>query len=90
MEVAAYRIIQEALTNVSRHARAKTCTVTLAINKDLEILVSDDGIGFPQTYKAGVGLSSMRERAEEIGGTCVIESTTNGTRVFARLPISSL
>lgn len=91
VEVAAYRIVQEALTNVSRHAQAKICTVTLAINKDLEIVVSDDGIGLPQTRKAGVGLSSMRERAEEIGGTCIIESTANnGTRVSARLPFSSL
>jgi signal transduction histidine kinase len=90
VEVAAYRIIQEALTNVARHAQAKTCTVALAINRDLEIAVSDDGIGLPKTHKAGVGLSSMRERAEEIGGTCVIESTGNGTRVFAKLPISKL
>ncbi|MEW6086084.1 MAG: GAF domain-containing sensor histidine kinase [Chloroflexota bacterium] len=90
VEVAAYRIIQEALTNVSRHARARTCTVTLAIKDGFEIEVRDDGIGLPQTRKAGVGLSSMRERAEEIGGMCVIETTTNGTRVFARLPISSL
>ncbi|MBI5824525.1 MAG: sensor histidine kinase [Chloroflexi bacterium] len=91
VEVAAYRIIQEALTNVARHAHAKTCTVTLAINQDFEIVVSDDGIGFPPSQRAGVGLSSMRERAEEIGGTCVVESATNnGTRVIAKLPISNL
>jgi signal transduction histidine kinase len=90
VEVAAYRIVQEALTNVARHAQAQRCTVSLAIDKDLEIIVSDDGIGLPKTRKAGVGLSSMRERAEEIGGTCLIESTGKGTRVFAKLPISSL
>lgn len=90
VEVAAYRIVQEALTNVSRHARAKTCTVTLAINKDLEIEVRDDGIGLSQTRKPGVGLSSMRERAEEIGGMCVIENAEKGgTRVKARLPLNS-
>ena len=90
VEVAAYRIIQEALTNVARHAQAKTCIVSLSINKDLEIAVTDDGIGFSKTQKAGVGLFSMRERAEEIGGTCVVESTVNkGTRVVARLPLSN-
>jgi len=90
VEVAAYRIIQEALTNVVRHAQARNCTVSLTLNKDLEILVSDDGIGLLSTRHAGVGLSSMRERAEEIGGTCTFESTGTGTRVFAVLPISSL
>ncbi len=88
VEVAAYRIIQEALTNVARHARAKTCTVSLAMDRDLEIEVSDDGVGLPPTRRAGVGLSSMRERAEEIGGSCVIEAgTSGGTRVVAKLPI---
>jgi signal transduction histidine kinase len=90
VEVAAYRIIQEALTNVARHAQARICTVSLAIDKDLGIEVRDDGIGLLSTRHVGVGLSSMRERAEEIGGTCMIESTTNGTRVFARLPIFNL
>jgi signal transduction histidine kinase len=89
VEVAAYRIIQEALTNIARHAQAKTGTVSLAINKDLELMVSDDGMGFPPSQRAGVGLSSMRERAEEIGGTCVVESATGGgTRVIARIPIA--
>jgi signal transduction histidine kinase len=87
VEVAAYRIVQEALTNVAKHAQARNCTVSLTINKVLEIVVSDDGIGLPPARRAGVGLSSMRERAEEIGGTCVVESTGSGTRVLARLPI---
>ncbi|MBI3163856.1 MAG: GAF domain-containing sensor histidine kinase [Chloroflexi bacterium] len=87
VEVAAYRIIQEALTNVAKHAQAKNCTVSLAINKDLEIVVSDDGIGLSSTRRVGVGLSSMRERAEEIGGTCVIENIEKGgTRIQAWLP----
>lgn len=89
VEVAAYRIIQEALTNVARHAQARNCTVSLTIDKDLEIKVSDDGIGLPTIRKAGVGLSSMHERAEEIGGTCTIEPTGKGTRVFAKLPITT-
>lgn len=90
VEVAAYRIIQEALTNVARHAHARTCTVSLALHADLEIEISDDGIGIAPDRRAGVGLSSMRERAEEIGGRCVIESSASGgTRVVAKLPISN-
>lgn len=90
VEVAAYRIIQEALTNVARHALAKTCTVSLTLAKCLEIEICDDGIGFAPSQRAGVGLSSMRERAEEIGGRCVIKPGTNGgTCVIAQLPIAN-
>ncbi|MDE3091991.1 MAG: sensor histidine kinase, partial [Chloroflexota bacterium] len=71
-------------------ARAKTCTVTMAMDGDLKIEVSDDGVGLPSTRRAGVGLSSMRERAEEIGGSCVIEAgASGGTRVAAKLPIAN-
>jgi signal transduction histidine kinase len=90
VEVAAYRIIQEALTNVARHAQARTCTVSLVLGKDLEIEICDDGRGFPSGARAGVGLSSMRERAEEIGGSWVIEARERGgTRVTAKLPITN-
>jgi signal transduction histidine kinase len=90
VEVAAYRIIQEALTNVARHAQAKTCTVSLVLGRDLEIEICDDGRGFPSGARAGVGLSSMRERAEEIGGSWVIEARERGgTRVTAKLPITN-
>jgi signal transduction histidine kinase len=65
VEVAAYRIVQEALTNVARHAHAKTCTVSLAIAQDLEIEIGDDGIGIAPHRRAGVGLSSIgRERVK--------------------------
>ncbi len=91
IEVAGYRIVQEALTNVARHAHARTCTVSLTIKQDLEIEITDDGIGLKSNQRAGVGLSSMRERAEEIGGSCVIQPGTNGgTRVIAKLPITNL
>src|SRR5829696_6738741 len=89
VEVAAYRIVQEALTNVSRHARASACTVRLACadGRALTIEVTDDGIGLPDTPEGGVGLSSMRERAAELGGECeIVRSRPSGTRVFARLP----
>ena len=92
VEVAAYRIMQEALTNVSRHARASACTVRLACTESpssraITIEVTDDGVGLPETPEGGVGLHSMRERAAELGGECeIVRSWPSGTRVFARLP----
>jgi two-component system, NarL family, sensor kinase len=92
VEVAAYRIAQEALTNVSRHAHARTCSVRLACSggRFLEIEVADDGIGLPERPEGGVGLSSMRERAAELGGTCEVGNTSSGTKVLARLPLVEL
>ena len=88
VEVAAYRIALEALTNVSRHAHAHECVVRLTLNGDLQLEVSDDGVGLPEAFQTGVGLTSMRERAAELGGTCVIESApTSGTRVLVNLPL---
>jgi two-component system NarL family sensor kinase len=91
VEVAAYRIVQEALMNVYRHARASSCTVRLACtdspSRALTIEVTDDGVGLPERPQGGVGLHSMRERAAELGGECEIaRSRPSGTRVFARLP----
>jgi signal transduction histidine kinase len=91
VEVAAYRIVQEALMNVSRHARAYSCTVRLACtdssSRELTIEVTDDGVGLPERPEGGVGLHSMRERAAELGGECeIVSSWPSGTRVFARLP----
>ena len=91
VEVATYRIAQEAITNVARHARAKSCLVRLAIHDakdELVLEVSDDGVGLPDDRRAGVGSSSMSERAEELGGTCTVSSNpAGGTRVIARLPL---
>jgi signal transduction histidine kinase len=87
VEVAAYRIAQEAMTNVVRHAGAHLCTVSLHIDGDLYLEISDNGRG-PNGARPGVGLTSMRERAEELGGSCVVESRpAGGTRVVARLPL---
>jgi signal transduction histidine kinase len=91
VEVACYRIAQEALTNVARHTHAKTCRVRLSVNQGpgmLEVEITDDGAGIPADRVAGVGLSSMRERAEELGGTLEVEpGPEGGTRVLARLPL---
>jgi len=91
VEVACYRIAQEALTNVARHARAKSCRVRISVNRGagmLEVEITDDGVGISEDRVAGVGLYSMRERAEELGGTCDVGSNPHGgTRVLARLPL---
>jgi signal transduction histidine kinase len=91
VEVACYRIAQEAITNVARHARARTCRVRLSIDEtenELALEVVDDGVGFTEDDRAGVGLSSMAERAAELGGRCVVApNPASGTRVLARLPL---
>jgi len=86
VEVAVYRIAQEALTDVARHAHARTCHVCLSLDRDsslLELEITDDGVGMPEGRRAGVGLSSMRERAEELGGRCDVEPApyTEGGRL---------
>ncbi len=88
VEVAAYRIVQEALTNVVRHAQARACTVCLTLGDALIVTIRDDGVGLPPGGRAGVGLTSMRERTAELGGTCQIESVPGqGARIHARLPL---
>jgi signal transduction histidine kinase len=89
VEVAAYRIVQEALTNVARHAHAHTCTVRLDITDEFQMEISDDGVGFPAQSCAGVGLLSMRERAAESGGSCLVESAPGGgTHILVHLPLA--
>jgi signal transduction histidine kinase len=88
VEVAAYRITEEALLNVVRHARARTCVVRLSLAEALRLEICDDGVGLPMARHMGVGLHSLRERAAELGGSCVVESVpTGGTRVCALLPL---
>jgi signal transduction histidine kinase len=90
VEVAAYRIAQEASANVVRHAGARSCAVRFDLDEETGVLrleVEDDGRGVGEDPGSGVGLSSMRERAEELGGTCVVgPSPAGGMRVRAELP----
>ena len=90
VEVAVYRIVQEALTNIVRHARADECTVSLAAaDEELSLEITDDGTGLPEGLAVGVGLLSMRERAAELGGECAVDPATGGgTRVRVWLPLS--
>jgi signal transduction histidine kinase len=88
VEVAAYRIAQEALANVLRHAGARSADVRLGcVPGGLVVEVRDDGRGEVVPRADGVGMASMRERAEEIGGTFTVVSTPGaGTTVRAFLP----
>ena len=87
VEVAAYWIAQEALTNVKRHARARNCSVRVAVEPNtLRLEVADNGDGLT-VGSGGIGLHTMQERAAEVGGTCEISDRTGGgTLVVASLP----
>jgi signal transduction histidine kinase len=79
VEVAVYRIAQEAITNVLRHAEAKHCTVSIKPqDHHLDLTIADDGRGYPENFHFGVGLNSMRERAEELGGRIHFENQAQG------------
>ncbi|MEU6409496.1 sensor histidine kinase [Microbispora sp. NPDC046933] len=96
VEVAVYRVVQEALNNVRRHARATRVEVRVTRSPggngggELRVTVADDGVGLPAHLRAGVGMSSMRERAAELGGSCVVTAPdSGGTVVEARFPLAA-
>lgn len=90
LAAAAYGIATEALTNARRHSAAQLCRVTAAVEGDrLVMLVEDDGIGIGADALPGVGSRSMRERADELGGTLSVDGRENGgTVVRAVLPLA--
>jgi signal transduction histidine kinase len=89
VEVAAYRIALEAMTNALRHGGGRWCRIGVEMNGALQVLVEDDGVGLPEHFRAGVGITSMRERAAELGGTCsVSRREPSGTSVRAVLPVT--
>jgi signal transduction histidine kinase len=90
-ETTVYRLVQEALTNVVKHADASSARVTVGFDDGHVVVeVSDDGGGFdPEAATTGFGLAGMRERAYLAGGTLEVSSSRDGTLVRARLPVSS-
>ncbi|WP_285638019.1 ATP-binding protein [Lentzea sp. NBRC 102530] len=90
VEVAAYRIVAEALTNTARHSGASRCVITVRTDGDLVVEIVDDGTGVAADSKPGVGLDSMRERCAELGGSCTVgPAQPHGTRVVARIPLEA-
>jgi signal transduction histidine kinase len=88
VEVAAFRIASEAMTNVAKHSGASRCRVALVFDQMLELTVSDNGRGNGRPTGNGVGWSSMTERAAELGGTCTISDDVHGgLLVRALLPL---
>jgi signal transduction histidine kinase len=89
VEVAAYRIALEGITNVIRHAQASNAVIRFYPEHDnLTVEIMDDGRGLPEPIPVGVGMTSMRERAEELGGKLVLIPQEIGTRLRACLPVA--
>ncbi|MBL8049665.1 MAG: SMP-30/gluconolactonase/LRE family protein [Anaerolineales bacterium] len=89
-EQAVYRVIQEALANISRHSKAKRADVSLIYNPDiLQVMIADDGCGFDMHQRAkGMGFRSMRERINSIRGTLQVQSAPQqGTRLIIQIPL---
>ena len=93
VEVACYRIAQEAVANVVRHARASHCSIRIRLDEEastLSVEVEDDGRGIREDDRAGVGMISMRERTEELGGWCIVKPLAGGgTLLRALLPFQT-
>jgi signal transduction histidine kinase len=90
VEVAAYRVVTEALTNVLKHADARAASVVARRDeRHLEIRIGDDGAGMGGPDGTGVGLLSIRTRAEELGGHAEVTSGAGGTTVLLLLPVSA-
>jgi signal transduction histidine kinase len=86
-----YRFLQEALTNVTRHAQASKIWVELSVEENwISLTVQDNGVGFDHTAKAkGIGITGLEERLTLVGGTLLLNSTAErGTIISARLPLA--
>jgi signal transduction histidine kinase len=97
MELSVFRVVQECLTNIHRHAGSPTAGIRIIQNEyGLRVEIEDAGKGIPfekesaisSSAHSGVGIRGMRERLRQLGGTLKIESNVQGTRVIAVLPVS--
>ncbi|MBW5447638.1 hypothetical protein GE107_16390 [Cohnella sp. CFH 77786] len=88
VEVAVYRIIQEAIANALKHSRGTVCHIQLIARESLRIQIEDNGVGMSDASHRGVGIRSMRERAEELNGRMEIDSSVaTGTRIEIEIPL---
>ena len=92
IEIAIYRIVQEALTNIAKYARAESISILVETRaSEIVVVIEDDGIGFDVINSSSakqLGLVGMRERAELLGGKLKIESQPGeGTTIFVRIPV---
>ncbi|MFN5451488.1 ATP-binding protein, partial [Bradyrhizobium sp.] len=94
-ELTVYRVVQEALTNVFRHAEASSVDVTIEPQQQVaagqrrtytRVCVRDDGRGLAPEHKLGFGLTGMRERLLALGGTLTVASTGTGVTIEAMVP----
>jgi len=90
--ITAYRVVQESLTNIAKHAQAKNVDIEVVQdNKEIHIKIKDDGVGFDQTKMSrGYGLAGMRERIQGLLGEMEIKSSSGtGTKIYVTLPITT-
>jgi signal transduction histidine kinase len=91
LEISVFRIVQESLTNVHKHAEAKTVKISIDRSEAaLSVCVEDDGKGLPNDHALGVGLTGMQERVRQLQGTFQVSSSANGTAIIATIPASDL
>jgi signal transduction histidine kinase len=89
IEMALFRIVQESLTNIHRHSGSRTAIVRLIRGpSDITLEVKDNGIGMSHNATPGVGIASMRERAQQLGGWFELSSESDGTKLKAVIPLS--
>ena len=89
METALYRLVQEALTNVVKHSRATSVSISLVRKaKSVSAVIEDDGVGFTEPSGDGLGLIGMRERVGLLDGRLEVESRSGqGTTIVAEVPL---
>jgi len=89
IETALFRIVQESLTNVHKHSKASTVTISIAVASDeFQLKIHDDGAGFGDSCREGVGIGGMRERLKELNGSLEVRSSKHvGSSIIVTIPL---
>jgi signal transduction histidine kinase len=91
LETALFRIVQESLTNIHRHSGSETARIVLVRSaSDITLEVKDAGRGISRNATPGVGIASMRERVQQLGGQLEVNSQNSGTTVKAVIPLANV